>query len=775
MPGPLEGIRVVDWTQYGVGPFATSLLGAMGASVVHVEGPGGDPQRHVPPTIEGVSACFINFNTSKRSIRLNLSDAPDRQRMWRLIELSDVLVTNFKPSSVQNLGFTRDAVMSRNPDIIYCRSNGWGDSGPLANNVGSDPVLQFFGGWCSVTGEEDGNWEALRFLGHIDLNASMYIVGAVLTGLVARPRTGGQTMGLSMLEATLAMQSTRIAEYLNGGTLPGPLGSAASVVAPSQAFRCEDQSWVAVSAETDGQWQRLCEAIDRPDLAGCAEYATNANRVANRTQLAEQLGREFVTRPAWWWVQQLTRRQVPCSRFWDFELIKVHPQVRDNDHVIELDAGRFGTVFTGGPPWKFARAPARIFRNPESGEHTAEVLAELDGESQPAVRRIRTHEAAAEELPFSGLRVLELATGVAGPYCGSLFADQGADVLKLEPVDGDRVRSWGPPFDRGAGVAFVELNRNKRIGTSPPGSALGELADGADVVIVDAVDPDGRAPVLDLQELGARRPEVIVCSLSAYGQLGPLAGQPGSELTVQAMSNTWAGLGTIGKAPRRLGVDQAMMNAGLAAFQAITASLVRLERTGEGDLIHVSALGTHHTIKGMHWTCLSRPDQWPGAHLTVWTGPEDHGEIKAKDRPIAVAFSQRLGIATQPEEVRAIIKHFGGEVPPDMDLGQAGDQRWRPFWASLFDSLSSEEVARVVEQHGGTVTPWMDYADLDHHQHVVEVAPFVALDDSDDERVVRLPWRLDGRPPPSYRRPVEGVTPEWRCPRRWGGSHRGPA
>jgi crotonobetainyl-CoA:carnitine CoA-transferase CaiB-like acyl-CoA transferase len=747
MSGPLDGIRVVDWTQYGVGPFATSLLGALGASVAHVEGPLGDPQRHVPPTIDGTSACFINFNTSKRSIRLDLNEAGDRDRMWRLIEVSDVFVNNFKPSSVKNLGFTAAEVMSRNPAIIYCGSNGWGDTGPLANNVGSDPVLQVFGGWCSVTGEDGGSWEALRFLGHIDLNASMYVAGAVLTGLAARPRMGGQSMSVSMLEATLAMQSTRIAEYLNGHTVPGPLGSAASVVAPSQAFWCEDQSWLAVSAESESQWQRLCGVIDRTDLAERPEYATNAGRVANRARLAEELSDVFVTRPAWWWIQQLGRQYVPSSKFWDFELIKAHPQIRENEHIIELDAGRFGRVFTGGPPWKFTRAAARIFRSPESGEHTSDILAELDtelgGDSAPAP----TTRPVWYRLPFAGLRVLELATGISGPYCGSMFADQGADVLKLEPAAGDRVRSWGPPFVRGVGVAFLELNRNKRIGVL---SAPSE--------------------VLDLQDLGARRRDLILCSLSANGEFGPVADQPGSELTVQAMSNTWAGLGAIGKPPRRIGVDQAMMNAGLAAYQAITASLVRRNRTGEGDVIHVSALGTLHAIKGMHWTCLSRPDQWPGAHLTVWTWPEDHGDMRAKDRPIAVAFTQRLGTTTtQPEAVRAIIEYFGGEAPDGMDLTQAAAPQWRGFWSSLFESASSEEVARVVERHGGTVTPWMDYADLDHHPQVIGLGPFVTLADAPGDRVVRLPWRLEGAVgPPPHTWPVSATAAEWRESSRWG-------
>jgi crotonobetainyl-CoA:carnitine CoA-transferase CaiB-like acyl-CoA transferase len=723
----------------------------MGASVLHIEVPEGDPQRLILPTIDGIAACYINFNTSKRSVKLDLSGEPDRQRMWRLIETSDVLVTNFKPSSLRRLGFDRDSVLRHHPGIIYCMSNGWGDTGPLADRAGSDPLLQVFGGWCSVTGEEGGAWEALRFLGHIDLNASMYIAAAVLTGLATRARLGGRCLSVSMLEATLSMQATRMAEYLSGGGVPRPLGSAASTVAPSQAFLCEDRAWLAVTAETDNQWRRLCQVLGRSDLVGQPEYATNPARVEHRQRLAEDLAATLITRPAWWWVQHLTEAKVPCSKFWDFDLIEAHPQVRENAHVIDLDAGRFGHILTGGVPWKFRRVPARIFRNPEPGEHTAEVLDELDRlespDGIPATPPVQGP-------PFAGLRVLDLTTGIAGPYCGSLFADQGADVLKLEPAGGDHVRSWGP--------SYVELNRNKRTAASPGPARLNELARSADVVLVDAVDPDGQPPAIGIEELVTDRPGLIVCSLSAYGEHGPMASLPGSELTVQAMANTWAGLGTMGQAPRRIGVDQAMMNAGLAAYQAVNALLFRRDRTGEGDVVHVSALGTHLTIKGMHWTCRSHPDQWPGVHLTVWTAPEDHGRIKAKDRPVHVVFSALWGHAPRSEDVRAIIEHFGGEVPLGMDLANPGDPHWSPFWSSLFESAPSEEVATIVERHGGAVTPWMAYPDLDNHPHVCALAPFVALDDDPGRRVVRLPWRTAGVPGASYKSPITVVDAAWK-------------
>jgi formyl-CoA transferase len=777
--GPLTGIRIVDWTQFGVGPFATSLLGAMGADVIHVEvPPKGDPQQFIPPTIDGIAALYLNYNTSKRSIHLDLRADEDRETMWALIESADVLVNNLRPNSVRRLGFDPESVLARNPSIVYCMSNGWGEDGPMVDKAGADNQVQAFGGWCSVMGEEGGPPEFLRFLGQIDLNASMYIVGAVLTGLALRSRYGGQSVSVSMLEATLAMQANRIAEYLASGVGPGPLGSAYSVVAPSQAFQCQDAAYVAVSAETERQWRRLCDAIGREDLLERPEFASNPERVGHRHELAAELEATFRTKPVAWWVQQLSDHLVPVARFWDFELIKWHPQVRENDHLIELDDGRFGTIFTGGPPWKFEEAPARVRRGPVSGEHTAEIRAELEtlaakgGKGANSTNGGRVRPSPPPGAPFEGLRVLELSTGIAGPYCGSLLADQGADVLKLEPPDGDHVRGWGPPFVDGAGAAFTALNRNKRIAPLPADAEpLSELVADADVVIVDAVDADGNPPPLDLRAVRAQQPRLIVCSVSAYGERGPFAGVPGSELTVQAMCNTTAGLGAIGQPPRRLGADQTMMNGGLAAYHGIAAALFRREQTGTGDRVEASALGGHHAVKGMHWTSLTHPQQWPGLHLSVWTDPPDHG-IKTKDRPILLFLSKGVSIPATREQVSGLVEHFGGTMPEGLDVraphgtpGHPMHYSWKPFWSSLFKDTPWEEVSRVVQEYGCEITPWMDYEAFDSDPQIEFAQPFVPVEGSDGQRVVRLAWRIGALEAPlDYHAPREESQARWSEP-----------
>jgi crotonobetainyl-CoA:carnitine CoA-transferase CaiB-like acyl-CoA transferase len=743
--GPLAGVRVVDWTIYGVGPFAASMLAALGADVVKVEPPAGDPQLLIGPYLNGVASLYLNFNMGKRSIRLDVKDAADKACLWRLVEHADLLLTNFRPGRAAKLGFGDAELAARNPDLVYVDCTGWGELGPMREQGGADPAVQAFCGWCSITGEEGGPAQLLRYLGHIDLTTSMYIVGAALTGLLARPRVGGQTIRLSMLEAALAMQSNRLAEHLNAGACPVPLGSAAAAVAPSQAFRCGDNVFVAVSAETEGQWRRLTEALGVPAIAADPRFATNADRVAHRHALADELAAAFAAKPSLWWTQVLARHRVPVSTFWDWDDIRHHPQVRENDYVVRVHTGRSGVVYTGGPPWTFREARAEVTRSCYPGEHTEEIRRELAALPAPSRKDSEPRDGA---LPLAGLRVVELASGLAGPYCGALLADNGAQVTKVELGDGDHLRAWGS-------AAFVELNRNKDIVRAADLAAVRTLVEHADVVIADAVDADGAPPPV------TAGPGVVWCSVSHYGERGELAGQPGSELTVQAMSNSWAGLGRAGEPPLRLGADQASMNAGLAAYQGVLAALYRKARTGRGDTVAVSPLGALLCVKGMHWTSLSDPDDWSGLHVNVWTDPPVTG-YRTADLPVMMHLPRMAGRTFDAGVFTALLARLGAEVPDGMRFdAPAGDAAaptgpaWKPFWDKVFAGHGWAELAAVYAEFGGEITPFNTYATLERHPQVAALETFVELAPG-GARAVRVPWRMSGYPGGlGYRPPAE--------------------
>jgi CoA:oxalate CoA-transferase len=376
----LDGIRVFDLTIAAVGPWATKLLGALGADVIKVEAPGGDRLSHaVPPMIKGSSVLYISANHNKRMIELDLKKEADRAIAVKIIEKSDIFVQNMRPGTVERLGLGYDVVARLNPRMIYVAASAYGRAGPMAAEAGIDPTVQSFCGWCSITGPEHGRGELYRHLAHLDLTTATTITQAILQALIARERTGqGQLIEIEMLTAAMALQTTRLAEYFATGEQPPPLGSAAATTAPHQAFECEDRKYLAVGVERDEQWAGLCRALKLEELVGDSRFATNPQRVLRRAELSRILAERFRTKPARWWEIRLKKQNVPNSLFLTFEELRDHPQVLANDHIVELDTLHWGRMHVDGLPWKFASTPVGpVHGGGLPGEHTEEILREL--------------------------------------------------------------------------------------------------------------------------------------------------------------------------------------------------------------------------------------------------------------------------------------------------------------------------------------------------------------------------------------------------------------
>jgi CoA:oxalate CoA-transferase len=380
MKKPLDGIRVFDLTVAAVGPWATKLLGGMGADVIKVEAPGGDVLSHaVPPRIKGNSVLYISGNHNKRMIELDLKQEAGRAIALRIVEKSDVFVNNMRPGAMERLGLGYDIVAKVNPRIVYVLASAYGRSGPMATEAGVDPTVQAFCGWCSITGPEHSRGEMFRHLAHIDLTTATTITQAVLEALIARERTGqGQRIEIEMLTAAMALQSTRLAEYFATGQQLEPMGSASATTVPHQAFECADQRFAAVGVERDEQWPGFCSAMKLPELIEDQRFATNPLRVQNRVALVAILEERFKTKPAGWWSIRLTKEKVPNGPLMTFDQLRHHPQVRENGHIVEIDTPHWGRLCVDGLPWNFSRTPAGPVRaGGKPGEHTAEVLAEL--------------------------------------------------------------------------------------------------------------------------------------------------------------------------------------------------------------------------------------------------------------------------------------------------------------------------------------------------------------------------------------------------------------
>ena len=393
MSGPLEGIRVFDLTMWMVGPWASMQLGALGADVIHIEQPNVDPASlgaGVPPTINGTSIGYITWNMNRRSIFLDLKSTEDRATAYELLKTSDVFLMNMRPGVAERLGLGYEAVAAINPGLVYCSINGWGESGPMVKEPGADTYALYFTGFWSNCGARGGEPEVYRHFTQFDATSGNYAAQAILLALLARKRTGrGQKIEINMLEAGAALQTARIGEYLIDGAASPPLGNAGIATAPDQAFLCEDQLYVGVSVTSEDEWLAFCAAIERTDLIQDERFRTNQARVQHRDELTAILEPIFLAKPQYYWMLVLTRSGVPCGYPMRYEQLRYHQQVLENEQIIDTETSGWGRVTTGGPPWCFSHTPTQWFGTPIPGEHTGDVLDELQQRrSTPAKQQV---------------------------------------------------------------------------------------------------------------------------------------------------------------------------------------------------------------------------------------------------------------------------------------------------------------------------------------------------------------------------------------------------
>lgn len=379
--GPLRGIRVFDLTVYMVGPWASMQLGAMGADVIHVERPRSSANSGIPPIpplIKGMSVGYVTWNMNKRGVALDLKSPEDRRVAVEIAGRSDVVLVNMRTGAAERLGFGYEDLSKLNPGLVYCSITGWGRTGPLATEPGTDTVVQAVSGFWSGSGAAGGDGEFYRHYTQLDASTGNAAAQAVLLGLLRRRRTGrGARVDVSMLQAATTVQALPLGSYLATGVAPTPAGSASAFTAPDEAFATRDHRYVGVSVRTPGQWHGFCAALGHPEWEHDPDFATNADRMANLHRLRELLRPEFAALPLDYWLLRFRRHRVPAGYPRGFEELRRDQQVRDNGYLVDM-ATPWGTLTTGGAPWRFGRTPAAWHRpTPDIGEHDAEIRAEF--------------------------------------------------------------------------------------------------------------------------------------------------------------------------------------------------------------------------------------------------------------------------------------------------------------------------------------------------------------------------------------------------------------
>lgn len=379
--GPLAGIRVMDVSIMAAGPWTGALLGMLGAEVIKVEPPAGDGTRWVMPTQRGMGTNFIAMNVNKKDIVIDMKSGEGRETAMALASTCDIFIQNFRVGVIEKLGLDYETLRNVSPRLIYCAISGFGETGPLARAGCADPIMQAFSGFARSNGAPGDEVEAFRFTGFIDLATAAVATEAILAALLEREASGeGQKVEVSMLEAALEIQSSRIAELLGAGLVPHARGSESPAIAPDRAFQSQDHE-IFVTAHDDAEWRGFCAAIEQAQLAEDPRFATNRLRVANVPELYAIVAPLVRARPAIWWLRAFKRHGVPCGLAHHFEIFRHHSQVAANDMIARLDTRDWGEVSVAGVPWHFERTPCGVTPPARPGENTEEILGALTGSS----------------------------------------------------------------------------------------------------------------------------------------------------------------------------------------------------------------------------------------------------------------------------------------------------------------------------------------------------------------------------------------------------------
>ena len=352
---PLAGVRILDFTRFLSGPYGTMLLGDLGAEVLKLEDTRqGDPLRvQGPPFFRGDGITYHASNRNKKSLQVDLKNPEHLARVLALCDAADVVVENFRPGVMEQYGLGHEALRARNPKLIYASISGYGATGPLAEHGAFDLTIQAYGGYMSITGEEDGP-PVKPGTSAFDLIAGMNLCTGVLAAVLHRTRTGeGQRIETSLLEGQVAFLANAALEYLYGFGVPGRLGSGHPQLVPYKVFRTAD-GYLVIGAGVQNIWEKLARALGRADLIDHPQFKDLATRVANRAFVNATVESETTKHTTEALTAILEAAGVPCSPVNTMDKVFAEEQVRHRQMVVPLAEGTEREVETVGPSVKYS-------------------------------------------------------------------------------------------------------------------------------------------------------------------------------------------------------------------------------------------------------------------------------------------------------------------------------------------------------------------------------------------------------------------------------------
>ena len=382
---PLEGIRMLDLGRYQAGPRCGLMFARMGAEVIKVESIAGDESRNNGPKVRGQSAYWVQYNSGKKSLAIDLRAEKGKAVLRDLVKVSDVLLQNFRPGTIEKMGFGYDALRELNWGIIMINVSAYGQYGPYRDRVGFDPIGQALGGMMSLTGFP-GDPPIKTYFPLIDRITALHATIGALAALRERELSGeGQAIDVSLADTGFTANEIPISAYLGEGTVVERDGNGSGV---SNAYPTSD-GWIYVSASSDTMWPRLCEALDRPEWAEeDPRFATRSARGEHVPELEGELAKLLIEKTTREAVDHLSSFSVPCAPVNNVEQAAGDPHLHEREIMQVVPDPVAGSIHVAGKMIKFSRTPMVVGSAPLVGQHTEEVLSGVLGYSAEQIRSL---------------------------------------------------------------------------------------------------------------------------------------------------------------------------------------------------------------------------------------------------------------------------------------------------------------------------------------------------------------------------------------------------
>src|SRR5690625_2290107 len=355
------------------------ILGDLGAEVIKIEAPqtGDDTRRWGPPFKEGVSAYYLCANRNKKSVTINLKSQEGISQVKELVTKADVIINNFKVGTMERFGLDYETLTHLNEKLIYCSITGFGETGPYRHMAGYDFIIQAMSGLMSITGTEESGPQKVG-VAIADVLTGLYATIGIQAALLERERSHqGQKIDLSLYDCATSALINIGSNYLMSGKIPSRIGNEHANIVPYQTFITKDGEMV-IAVGNDGQFKKLCELIDRPELAEDERFKTNSDRVSHRTTLVPVLQKAFLEKTTFEWKQLCDEQNIPCGPIQHLDEVVKDPQLQARNMMITSDHPTAGEINIIGSPLHLSRTPVSIRHHPPNlGEHNEEVLTNL--------------------------------------------------------------------------------------------------------------------------------------------------------------------------------------------------------------------------------------------------------------------------------------------------------------------------------------------------------------------------------------------------------------